>query len=52
MVRSRPLPFPPEPLAYAGIQLTRRSLAQADGRQGERNLLLRTLDRFGLGYDS
>jgi glycine/D-amino acid oxidase-like deaminating enzyme len=52
MVRSRPLPFPPEPLAYAGIQLTRRSLAQADERQGERNLLLRTMDRFGVGYDS
>ena len=52
MVQSRPLPFPPEPLAYAGIQLTRRSLARADGRQGERNLLLRTLDRIGVGYDS
>jgi glycine/D-amino acid oxidase-like deaminating enzyme len=52
MVQSRPLPFPPEPLAYAGIQLTRRSLARADGRQGERNLLLRTLDWIGVGYDS
>jgi glycine/D-amino acid oxidase-like deaminating enzyme len=52
MVRSRPLPFPPEPLAYAGIQITRRSLARADSRQGERNLWLRTLDRFGVGYDS
>jgi glycine/D-amino acid oxidase-like deaminating enzyme len=52
MVQSRPLPFPPEPLAYAGIQLTRRSLSRADGRQGERNLLLRTLDRIGVGYDS
>jgi len=52
MVKSRPLPFPPEPLAYAGIQLIRRSLARADGRQGERNLLLRTLDRIGVGYDS
>jgi glycine/D-amino acid oxidase-like deaminating enzyme len=52
MVRSTPLPFPPEPLAWTGIQLTRRSLAGADRRQGRRNLWLRTLDRMGLGFDS
>jgi glycine/D-amino acid oxidase-like deaminating enzyme len=52
MVRKRPLPFPPEPFAYAGIQLTRWSLARADEREGERNLWLRTLDRLGLGFDS
>jgi glycine/D-amino acid oxidase-like deaminating enzyme len=52
MVRSRPLPFPPEPFAYAGIEITRRSLARADGNEGRRNLWLRTLDRLGLGFDS
>ena len=52
MVRTRPLPFPPEPLAYAGIQLTRWSLARADEREGRRNLWLRSLDRLGLGFDS
>ena len=52
MVRRRPLPFPPEPLAYAGIQLTRWSLARADERDGRRNLWLRSLDRLGLGFDS
>ena len=52
MVRTRPLPFPPEPLAYAGIQLTRWSLARADEREGRRNLWLRSLDRCGLGFDS
>jgi glycine/D-amino acid oxidase-like deaminating enzyme len=51
MVRSRPLPFPPEPLAFVGVQITRWSLARAD-RTGRRNLWLRTLDRFGLGFDS
>ena len=51
MVRRRPLPFPPEPLAYVGIQLTRWSLARAD-RTGRRNPWLRTLDRLGLGFDS
>ncbi|HEX3931766.1 MAG TPA: FAD-dependent oxidoreductase [Nocardioides sp.] len=52
MVRRKPLPFPPEPFAWTGIELTRRSLAAADRRQGRRNLWLRTLDRAGLGFDS
>nr|WP_238338270.1 FAD-dependent oxidoreductase [Pedococcus badiiscoriae] len=52
MVREKPLPFPPEPLAYTGIQLTRWSLASADRHEGRRNLWLRTLDRAGLGFDS
>lgn len=52
MVRSTPLPFPPEPLAYTGIQLTRRSMAKADREDGRRDLFLRTLDRLGLGFDS
>lgn len=52
MVRSKPLPFPPEPLRWAGIQLTRRSIAGADARGGRRNLWLRALDRFGVGFDS
>jgi glycine/D-amino acid oxidase-like deaminating enzyme len=52
MVRSKPLPFPPEPLAYAGVQLTRWSLAAADRNGGRRNTWLRTLDRLGLGFDS
>jgi glycine/D-amino acid oxidase-like deaminating enzyme len=51
MVRRRPLPFPPEPLAFIGIQLTRWSLARADVT-GRRNAWLRTLDRLGLGFDS
>ncbi len=52
MVRERPMPFPPEPLRYTGVQLTRWSLGQADARGGRRNLWLRTLDRAGLGFDS
>jgi glycine/D-amino acid oxidase-like deaminating enzyme len=52
LVRTRPLPFPPEPLRAAGIALTTRSLARADGRDGRRNLWLRALDRAGLGFDS
>jgi glycine/D-amino acid oxidase-like deaminating enzyme len=51
-VRSKPLPFPPEPLRWASIQLTRRALDRADRNQGRRGVWLRTLDRFGLGFDS
>ena len=52
MVRRRPLPFPPEPIAGIGIQATRWSIDRADHNRGRRNLLLRTLDRLGLGFDS
>ncbi|PBC77533.1 glycine/D-amino acid oxidase-like deaminating enzyme [Streptomyces sp. TLI_235] len=52
MVRRKPLPFPPEPVRWAGIELTRWSLDRADRHGGRRNLWLRTLDRLGLGFDS
>lgn len=52
MVQTKPLPFPPEPMASAGIQVTRWSLDRADHHGGRRNALLRTLDRLGLGFDS
>jgi glycine/D-amino acid oxidase-like deaminating enzyme len=52
MVRTKPLPFPPEPARWAGIELTRRAAARADANEGRRGLWLRTLDRFGLGFDS
>ncbi len=50
-VQRKPLPFPPEPFRFAGIQATRWSLDRED-RTGKRNLWLRSLDRFGLGFDS
>jgi len=52
MVKSRPLPFPPEPAASLGINLTRLSLDRADHNDGKRNLFLKTLDAVGLGFDS
>jgi glycine/D-amino acid oxidase-like deaminating enzyme len=51
-VRRKPVPFPPEPLRSAVIQLTRNRLAAADRSEGRRGLWLRTLDRLGLGFDS
>jgi glycine/D-amino acid oxidase-like deaminating enzyme len=50
-VKSKPVPFPPEPIRFLGIQATRWSLDRED-RTGRRNLWLRTLDRMGLGWDS
>lgn len=52
MVRRKPLPFPPEPVRWAGIGITTRSLERADRTGGDRNLWLRTLDKLGLGFDS
>jgi len=52
MVREKPMPFPPEPARWAGVQLTRWSLERADRRGGRRNLWLKALDAAGLGFDS
>ncbi|MEU9115825.1 FAD-dependent oxidoreductase [Streptomyces sp. NPDC048483] len=52
MVRSKPLPFPPEPLRWAGIGLTQWSMTRADTHGGRRNLWLKAMDKVGLGFDS
>jgi glycine/D-amino acid oxidase-like deaminating enzyme len=52
MVRKKPFPFPPEPLRWAGVEMTRTAIRRADRRQGKRGLWLSLLDRFGVGFDS
>lgn len=52
MVRSKPIPFPPEPIRWTGITLTRREFARSERRQGKRGLWLTALDKIGLGFDS
>ena len=52
MVRTKPLPFPPEPLRSIGIRLSRWSMAQADANGGRENLWLRAMNWLGLGFDS
>ena len=52
LVRSRPLPFPPEPARWAVIQATRVALARADAHGGRRGPWLQLLDRLGLGFDT
>jgi glycine/D-amino acid oxidase-like deaminating enzyme len=51
-VRTKPLPFPPEPLRSIGINLTRWSMDRADRNRGRENLWLRAMDWLGLGFDS
>jgi glycine/D-amino acid oxidase-like deaminating enzyme len=52
LVREVPIPFPPEPFAFASIQAARWALDRADHNEGKRNLLLRTLDALGFGFNS
>lgn len=52
MVKSKPFPFPPEPLRSPIINFTRWSLQKADENNGQRNLWLKLLDALGLGFDS
>jgi glycine/D-amino acid oxidase-like deaminating enzyme len=51
-VRSRPVPFPPEPLRSVAVNLVRHELDRADRNEGRRGLVLRTLDALGIGFDS
>ena len=52
MVRSKPIPWPPEPLRAFGIEVTKRSLSASDHNGGKRNLWLKALDAAGVGFDS
>ena len=51
-VRTKPLPFPPEPFRSLGIHLTRWSMERVDRNGGRENLWLRAMDWLGLGFDS
>jgi glycine/D-amino acid oxidase-like deaminating enzyme len=52
MVRTKPIPFPPEPYRSLVIKMTQYSLDMADHNEGHRNLWLKLLDALGLGFDS
>jgi glycine/D-amino acid oxidase-like deaminating enzyme len=52
IVRSRPFPFPPEPLRSLAVNTVRHELDRADRNEGRRSILLRTLDAVGIGFDS
>lgn len=52
MVKKPPLPFPPEPFRWAGVQMTKKALKRSDQNSGRRGPWLRLLDRFGVGFDA
>lgn len=52
MVRKRPLPFPPDPIAWAGIELTKREMIRADRQGGKQGLWLKFTSALGMGFDS
>ncbi|MEB8388410.1 FAD-dependent oxidoreductase [Rhodobacteraceae bacterium KMM 6894] len=51
MLRKRPVPFPPEPLRSLAVAWAQRDLAREDAT-GHRSLMLRSLDRLGIGFGS
>ena len=52
MVKKKPLPFPPEPVAWVGVQLMTRALVKADRNEGKRGPFLKIMDAVGMGFDS
>ncbi|AIY02007.1 FAD-dependent oxidoreductase [Arthrobacter sp. PAMC 25486] len=52
MVKKKPIPFPPEPVAWVGVKMMTSELARADRNQGKRGLFLKTMDALGMGFDS
>lgn len=51
LVRCQPVPFPPEPLRWTVINITKRALVRED-ETGRRGRWLRLLDRLGVGFDT
>lgn len=52
MVKKKPIPFPPEPIAWTGVKITTAAMVRADRREGKRGLWLRMMDAVGMGFDS
>ena len=52
MVKTKPIPFPPEPARWLGVNITRHQIARSERRQGKRGLWLTIMDKTGLGFDS
>ena len=51
MLRSRAVPFPPEPMRSLAVRWAQADLARED-RTGHRSLFLKSLDRLGIGFGS
>ncbi len=51
LVTDRPFPYPPEPIRHLAVNAVTRALRRVDAGEGP-NLLLRVLDRLGIGFSS
>ena len=49
-VKKPAMAWPPEPIRWLGVTLTRHEMARADRNNGRRGLWLKLLDRFNLGF--
>ncbi|MET0828023.1 MAG: FAD-binding oxidoreductase [Microbacterium sp.] len=52
MVKTKPFPIPPEPIAYPAIQLTRAAVARSDERNGRDGPLLKLMGALHIGFDT
>ena len=52
MVRTKPFPIPPEPIAYPAIQMTRAAVARSDEREGRDGPLLKLMSAMRIGFDT
>ncbi|MFJ6417963.1 NAD(P)/FAD-dependent oxidoreductase [Paeniglutamicibacter sp. NPDC091659] len=52
MVKKKPIPFPPEPVAWLGVKLMTNGLVKADRNEGKRGPFLKVMDAVGMGFDS
>ncbi|MGJ0204133.1 FAD-dependent oxidoreductase [Leucobacter sp. gxy201] len=52
LVRSQPIPFPPEPFVWPAITFTSLMMARADRRGGKQGLWLWLLGKLKMGFDS
>jgi glycine/D-amino acid oxidase-like deaminating enzyme len=52
LARKRPMPVPPEPLAYPLIQVMRSAVARSERNGGRDGVLLKVAKAFGVGFDS
>ena len=50
LVTSKAIPWPPEPIRWMVVRMTRRALIKADAKGGKRGLWLKFLDALGLGF--
>ncbi|WP_198401394.1 hypothetical protein [Acidipropionibacterium acidipropionici] len=52
MVNTLPKPFPPDPVAWIGVQMMTKAMVRADQNEGRRGPFLKVMDALKMGFDS